>query len=59
MKVTLKLFASLGAFLEEYGRAAPIGLLLYGGREVLFLTERILAVPLGVVWGCESRPSAP
>ncbi len=58
-RVRLSDAASLGAFLEEYGRAAPIGILLYGGREVLFLTERILAVPLGVVWGCESRPSAP
>ncbi|HEX5138608.1 MAG TPA: ATP-binding protein [Planctomycetota bacterium] len=41
----------LEAFLDDNPERAPFGILLYGGREVLVLTERILAVPLDCVWG--------
>ncbi len=39
------------AFLEDNPKRAPFGILLYGGREVLVLTEKTLAVPLDRVWG--------
>jgi hypothetical protein len=42
--------AGLTAFLEEHPRAAPIGILLYGGKEVAVLTERIVAVPVARAW---------
>jgi predicted AAA+ superfamily ATPase len=41
----------LVAFLEDHARAAPFGVLLYGGREVIALTDRILAVPFERLWG--------
>jgi predicted AAA+ superfamily ATPase len=37
----------LAQFLEEYGKEAPFGVLVYGGREAFLLSERIAAVPLG------------
>ena len=45
--------ASLRLFLEKY-KLAPFGVLLYGGDEVIPVTERILAVPLGPLLGEES-----
>ena len=41
----------LEAFLEDHPKAAPFGVLLYGGTEVMRLTGRIVAMPLGGVWG--------
>lgn len=35
----------LEAFLDEYGKRADGGLLLYGGNEVFTLTRRVLAAP--------------
>jgi len=40
----------LDAFLEDHPKAAPFGVLLYGGREPLALSERVLAVPLDTAW---------
>jgi predicted AAA+ superfamily ATPase len=40
---------SLELFLNEHPKSAPVGLLLYGGNEVITLTSRILAVPVGAV----------
>lgn len=41
----------LEAFLHDNPKRAPFGILLYGGREVLVLTEKVVAVPLDCVWG--------
>ncbi|MBI5367825.1 MAG: ATP-binding protein [Planctomycetes bacterium] len=41
----------LESFLAEHAKAAPFGLLLYGGEETLALTDRVVAVPLRAVWG--------
>jgi predicted AAA+ superfamily ATPase len=38
---------SLEWFLDEYPKEANIGLLLYGGKKVVPLTQRVLAVPVG------------
>jgi predicted AAA+ superfamily ATPase len=40
----------LDAFLEDHPKAAPFGILLYGGREPHALSERLLAVPLDAIW---------
>jgi hypothetical protein len=40
---------SLELFLDEYSKATRIGLLFYGGDEVVPLTSRILAVPARAV----------
>ncbi|MBI2347968.1 MAG: ATP-binding protein [Deltaproteobacteria bacterium] len=40
---------SLEWFLDEHPKEARIGLLLYGGKEVVPLTKRVLAVPVGAV----------
>ncbi len=40
----------LETFLEDNAKAAPLGILLYGGRDVVALTEAIVAVPLDAVW---------
>lgn len=40
---------SLELFLEEYRKEARVGLLLYGGKEVVPLSARIIAVPIGAV----------
>lgn len=41
----------LAAFLDEHRKAAPFGLVVYDGKEVTRLAERIVAVPMGAVWG--------
>lgn len=38
---------ALDSFCVEFGRRAPIGILLYDGRDVERLTEHVVAVPLG------------
>ena len=40
---------SLQSFLDEYPKEARIGLLFYGGVEIVPLTSRILAVPVDAV----------
>jgi predicted AAA+ superfamily ATPase len=40
---------SLDLFLQEYAREARVGLLLYGGKEVIPLTPRIVAAPVDAV----------
>ena len=40
---------SLELFLDEYPKEARVGLLLYGGKEVIPLSARVLAVPIGTV----------
>jgi hypothetical protein len=40
---------SLELFLDEYSKATRIGLLFYGGDEVVPVTSRILAVPIRAV----------
>ena len=35
----------LGAFMDEYGTQAPAGVLIHGGRDAYWLSERVLAVP--------------
>ncbi|MGH7831142.1 MAG: ATP-binding protein [Candidatus Binatia bacterium] len=40
---------SLDFFLDEYSKDARIGLLFYGGKELVPLTPRIFAVPVGAV----------
>ena len=40
---------SLDLFLDEHPKAARVGLLVYGGREVVPLTPRILALPVAAV----------
>ncbi len=40
---------SLEWFLDEYPKEANLGLLLYGGKEVVPVTKRVLAVPVGAV----------
>ncbi len=40
----------LQAFLDEHSRAAPFGILLYGGGEALLLAERLVAVPMSSLW---------
>ncbi len=41
----------LAAFLDEHRKTAPFGLVLYDGKEVIRLAKRIVAMPLGAVWG--------
>ncbi len=43
--------AGLGAFLDEHRKPAPFGIVLYGGSEVVRLEERVVAMPVGRVWG--------
>jgi len=50
-RVSLADTKGLGVFLEDNPRSAPFGILLYGGREVLSLTEQVIAVPLDCLWG--------
>ena len=38
--------AHLRAFLDEYPHRAPAGIIVYGGSELYWLSERILVVPL-------------
>lgn len=40
----------LRLFLHEHPKAAPFGILLYGGAEVLRLSENIVAAPLTSLW---------
>lgn len=40
---------ALEAFCVEFGSRAPFGLLVYGGRETVRLTEHSVAVPIGAV----------
>ncbi|MEK6665560.1 MAG: ATP-binding protein [candidate division NC10 bacterium] len=40
---------SLESFLDEHPRSARVGLLLYGGNEVIPLSPRVLAAPVGAV----------
>jgi hypothetical protein len=42
--------SGLEGFLEEHPKAASFGVLLYAGREVVRLTERIVAVPVSGLW---------
>lgn len=39
----------LGSFLETFGRAAPFGLVLYGGAEAVPLARGLVALPLSFV----------
>jgi len=41
---------SIELFLDEHPEEARVGLLLYGGSEVVPLTPRVLAAPVGVVF---------
>ena len=41
----------LAAFLDEHRKAAPFGIVLYGGDEVHQLAERVVAVPIACLWG--------
>ena len=36
-------------FLDEHPRTAPVGLLLYGGKETVRVTSRVLAAPVTAV----------
>jgi len=36
-------------FLDEHPRAASVGLLLYGGKDVVPVSRRVLAAPVGAV----------
>lgn len=38
------------SFLADHPRLAPFGVVLYGGREVVRLRERVLAAPVGVAF---------
>lgn len=40
----------LGLFLDDNPGAAPFGILLYAGGESFPLTERVLAVPIHLLW---------
>jgi len=40
---------SLESFLDEQPRSARVGRLLYGGNEVIPLSRRVLAAPVGAV----------
>lgn len=40
----------LRSFLEEHSKVSPFGVLLYGGDEVVPLTGKVVAVPLGILW---------
>lgn len=42
--------SGLSAFLEEHPKTAPVGILLYGGKDVAILTERIVAIPVSSTW---------
>ena len=37
------------AFMDDYGTRVPAGVLVYGGRETYWLTDRVLAVPWNAV----------
>jgi hypothetical protein len=41
---------SIDVFLDEHRERARVGLLLYGGTEIVPVTPRILAAPLGTAW---------
>jgi predicted AAA+ superfamily ATPase len=45
---------NLEEFLREYPKLASWGGLIYGGREVFKISERILAIPLGALLGAIS-----
>ena len=40
----------LVAFLDDHRQSAVCGILLYGGEEVVLVSDRIVAVPLGHLW---------
>ena len=40
---------ALEMFLDEHPRAASVGLLLYGGKDVVPVSRRVLAAPVGAV----------
>ena len=40
---------SLELFLDEHPRAASVGLLLYGGKDAVPVSRRVLAAPVGAV----------
>jgi predicted AAA+ superfamily ATPase len=40
---------ALEVFLDEHPRAAPVGLLLYGGKETVRVSPRVLAAPVTAV----------
>ncbi len=35
----------LATFMRDYGDAVPAGVIIHGGRDTYWLTERVLAVP--------------
>ncbi len=39
----------LKTFMDDYGTRVPAGVLVYGGRETYWLTDRVLAVPWNAV----------
>lgn len=41
--------SGLEAFLDEHGSDAPFGVLMYGGREAVRLTNRVVAAPFGII----------
>lgn len=49
-RVRLADAGGLRAFLDGHAKASPLGILLYGGDEVVPLTDRIVAVPLESLW---------
>ena len=50
-RVRLAEIKSLELFLEEHPKLARVGIVLYGGTEVLRLSDRIVAAPLGHALG--------
>ena len=53
-RVRLDDASGLAAFLDEYPEAAPHAILLYAGRTVERLADRIWGVPLSLALGCAS-----
>ena len=39
----------LKTFMDDYGTRVPAGVLVYGGRETYWLTDRVLAVSWNAV----------
>ena len=50
-RVRLAEIKSLELFLQEYPRLARLGIVFYGGTDVLRLSDRIIAVPIGNALG--------
>lgn len=48
-RARLEEIRSLESFLDEHPRSARVGLLLYGGKEVIPLSRRVLAAPVGAM----------